>query len=763
MTNGIQRKRWPLGAVAALLTTAACTCGGLFGGGGGFAEFIEEDPVATVPSGGVDDQAVSVGLEIINTSGVELCYIAVSASTEEYWGPSIIRESLQPGDAFVYQNFGVREYDFLAEDCADNPADTRVIDEVYNIQLGQGFVIWRIGEDVTTANEPTIAEAPATPEALEVEVDPVEQPEALVAAADFDIVNTAGVDVCDIQISPSTDEFFGPNRLPNTLPPGGLFEFEIDVPGYYDIAVYDCADGLLDERYFLFLGQDDITYNIDGTVDIGGGPPESKTFVYEPTFESDDCFFDVPSNMEIDCGYLIVPEDRTLRSTTNIELAVAIIRNETGSTLPDPIIHLSGGPGQSMVDLLADDPEYYLFESYAPNRDQIFIDQRGTGYSLPTLNCPEVEDVSYDSDDIEAYYDAVEDCRARLVNEGVNLAAYNTAENAADIHDLTVALGYDQANLYGVSYGTRLALAVMRDHPENVRSVTLDSVFPPNVNVLIEDSVSQYLALVAVFDACAADPACNSAYPDLENVFLQVVASFNLSPVTMTFGQGFGAYDDEISGDDVVDTFIGALFAAGETLEYMPRAIYGLRDGNFDAYLAIDDYLYGGFSTQRQFFDGEDYSDAEGMFNSVTCRDEYAFEDYSAAEAVVLQELPEELHTALFYNPVAGQFRECSTWGSGKALSIETEAVISNIPTLLIVGSFDPVTPPSQAQLANQTLTSGYYVEFPYQGHSVTGFSFCATDIMAEFINNPLRAPDTSCVATEPVPGFLLPGDPLGF
>ncbi len=752
--------RWPLGIVVLALTTIACTCGDFFGNL--LEEYIIEgipDQAENIPPPDEGSDMTVVGLEIINASEAAVCYISVSSSSSEFWGDSIIRQPLQPGEAFVYQNFNVGDYDFLAEDCAEDELDILIIDEVYNTQLGQGFVIWRIGESVTTGSGPSIAEVPAAPQALEVEVDPIEQPETVIAEADFDIVNGSSVPICDVYISPSTDEAFGSDLYSGQLQPGAVFEYDTSLePNYYDIAVYDCNQQLLDERYYLFLGQDNITYDTSGVVTIEGGPAEEKTFAYEPIFQPDDCVFNVPSSMQIDCGSLIVPEDRTLRDSRNIELAVAIIRDQSGSTLPDPIVHLAGGPGQSMVDLLAEDPEYYTFEPYAPNRDQIFIDQRGTGYSSPTLNCPEVEDVSYGTDDVEAYYGAVQDCRDRLAREGVNLTAYNTPENAADIHDLAVALGYEQMNLFGVSYGTRLGLAVMRYYPQNVRSVVLDSVFPPNVNVIIEDSLSQYLALVAAFDACTSDVACNSAYPDLETVFLQVVSSFNVSPAEIEFSDGF-VYD--VYGDDVVDTMISALFAASETLPLMPQAIYGLRDGSFDAYVALDAYVYGGASRQHQIFGSEDYSDAEGMFNSVTCRDEYAFEDYTAAEQIILQQMPAELHDALFYNTAGRQYRECIIWGSGKALAAENEPIFSNIPTLLIVGSFDPVTPPSQAQLANQTLTSGYYVEFPYQGHSVTGFSWCATDIAAAFVNNPLRAPDISCVDNESVPQFLLPGDPV--
>lgn len=689
------------------------------------------------------------GLEIINASNVDVCFVLIASSQAEFWGSNLIREPLEPGDAFLYDNFRVGEFDFLAEDCAENEADIEIVDEVYEVELGQEFIVWRIGESVSTAEGPTVTAVEPTPE-------PVEPPEIIVSEASFQIVNISEQTVCNIRIATSASQQFGPNQVIEPLAIGGSLQPTITEPTYYDVEVYDCDGDLHDERRYLYLGQDDVTYFIGSSVQIDGGSAAQKAYEYQPIFEPRECMFDVPDSLLFECGVLIVPEERSLPTSPKIELAVAILRPPSGNTLPDPIVHLAGGPGQSMIDIMADDPEFFSFEAYAPNREQIFIDQRGSGYSIPTLNCPEVEDAN---DEDIPYYDALEACRERLTEEGINLAAYNTAANAHDIHDVTVALGYEQVNLYGVSYGTRLALAVMRDHPQNVRSVVLDSVFPPNANVLLEDTLSAYLALARVFDACAADAACSVAYPDLEAVFLQVVTDFNANPVTIEFEDRTGFYEQAVTGDDVVNTLVGALFSASETLAYTPRAIYGLRDSDYTAFQELDYYAYGGYSLRRQLFSQEDYSDSEGMFNSVTCQDEYAFEDYTAAERVVQAAMPEELHQALFYDVARGQYRECLIWGSGKALNIENQAVTSNIPTLLISGSFDPVTPPSQAKLAHETLSRAYYVEFPYQGHSVTGFSLCATDIMAAFVNNPLSQPESSCVDQEPVPRFLLPND----
>jgi len=696
------------------------------------------------------------GLEIINTTDTDLCFITVSASTESDWGPNILRGTLSPGEAFLYDGYVPGENDFLAQDCGDE-----IVDEQYQIELGTQFIIWRIGESIEPGTGPTAAQ-PSAPSIVEVET--VERPPVTVAGPALEVINTTPADICNIQVGASVDEFFGNNLLGTTLASGESFTVT-DFPNvdYYTISITDCNSTVVDEREYIFLGQDEVTLPIGEPVEFGGGPAEPLQIDYEPVYEQDSCPFNT-AGQAIDCGYLIVPENRSNPDTAYIELAIAILRNTRGVTLDDPIVHLSGGPGQSMIDLLAADPEAYTIEPFAANRDQIFIDQRGTGYSFPTLNCPEVEEVDFDfAASANPGLDASTVCRDRLVSEGVDVTAYNTAENAADINDLRIALGYEQVNLFGISYGTRLALAVMRDHPEAVRTATLDSVFPPDLNVIIEDSVSLYTAIQTAFAACQEDPDCNAAYPGLESVFLDLVTDLNSDPAVIDYEDpetgDFIEY--ELYGDDVVNEVTNALYSASLTMQYIPRAIYDAYQGDYETMSALVTLnTSNGFSAHRQS-PGEDVSDSEGMFTTVTCHDEYAFEDYVAAEEVVLEQIPEELHTALFYGIVGNQYLECVEWGAGKALAYENDPVVSNVPTLLIVGHFDPVTPPSQARQAAETLNNAYYVEFPTMGHSVTAFSFCPTGIMADFIDNPFEQPNTSCVEREPAIVFLLPGEPI--
>lgn len=245
-------------------------------------------------------------------------------------------------------------------------------------------------------------------------------------------------------------------------------------------------------------------------------------------FEPAACPFQLPPGQiegtTVECGYLVVPENRADPDAGTIRLAVGIFHPPGGATEPDPIIYLAGGPGGSALELL-----YLSFESaYQPilaaGRDLILFDQRGVGLSEPALDCPDAHELALELLDHEldgeelsqeemgvlfgdAYAACAEDLRAVA-----DLAAYNTAASAADVNDLRLALGYDQVNLWGQSYGTRLALGVLRHDPQGVRSVVLDSVYPPDVDMYLESPPNLDRALGALFEACAADAACGAAY-----------------------------------------------------------------------------------------------------------------------------------------------------------------------------------------------------------------------------------------------------------
>lgn len=466
-------------------------------------------------------------------------------------------------------------------------------------------------------------------------------------------------------------------------------------------------------------------------------------------FTETDCPVDIPREFFATCGFVAVPENRQDPATELIELAIVIAEPEGGPRIDIPIVYLAGGPGGSGLLDFADDPDGWTTDVYPFLADQtlILVDQRGTGFSRPTLNCPEIEF----SEDEDATF-AAEECYNRLINEGIDLPAYNNDENAADIADIVDILGYEQVDLWGISYGTRLGLGILRDHPEVVRSAVLDSVFPHEVNAPLEEWAGDRWVLDRVFEACEAEFECAEAYPDLEEVYLETVQLLDEEPLEDI--DGF-----TVDGTELV-TVTSSLLQDTVTMLVIPRMIYDLNAGDVSSYNEAIEIVYGEGFRLRQ--DGEDRTDSEGLFNTIICRDEFSFVSFDEAEAQAEAELGPILFEPYFGN-TANQYEVCELWQVGAANAIENQPVSSDVPVLLLAGTFDTATPPYWTEDAGATLSNSTYVEIPNAGHSVTGTSDCAIAIMTSFIANPQATPDTACVSEQFVDFFFLPDEDIFF
>ncbi|MBL8164130.1 MAG: alpha/beta hydrolase [Anaerolineae bacterium] len=454
-----------------------------------------------------------------------------------------------------------------------------------------------------------------------------------------------------------------------------------------------------------------------------------------PYAESVNCWMELPDGLvegeNVDCGILYVPEDRSDPNSPTIELAFAILYAPAEEAQPDPVIYLAGGPGGNAVDEISG----WLDVPYLQDRDLILLDQRGTGYSFPSLNCPEIE---------ESEEGATQACRDRLISEGVNLQAYNSAANAADVADLRVALGYEEWNLYGISYGTRLALTVMRDYPEGIRSVIIDSVYPPEVNSWEEYGQNTADVFDRLFAACAADAGCDAAFPDLWAVFYNTVDALNAEPAAYTgvdpeTGSGV---DLSLSGTDLINRLFQLMYST-ESIPYLPWMIYEVANGNFNA---LDDLESGAIFEQERSRQepGEDISDSEGMNLSVECQEEVGFLDEDTALANVPAE-PVGLSDNSI-EAIQGTFNDCQIWGVAPADPIEMEPVVSDIATLVVAGEFDPITPASWAESAASYLANSFFFVFPGGGHGVIDMNECSQGIMQSFLDDPTLEPDASCI-----------------
>jgi pimeloyl-ACP methyl ester carboxylesterase len=471
------------------------------------------------------------------------------------------------------------------------------------------------------------------------------------------------------------------------------------------------------------------------------------------TFEEAPCPFDVPEGAPVECGFVVVPEDHNDPAGPTIRLAVVIVKDQSENHQPDPVILLSGGPGEKTVYNTAALAQ--LLAPVHPNRDLIIFDQRGAGLSEPALECPEVVQAVFDLLDepdpdvaLQAMFDAVMVCRDRLVSEGYNLAAYNTVQNAADVDAIRIALGYDQVNLWGGSYGSLLAQATMRDHPQGIRSVAIVSILPLEKSLFVEGSTTTADAVVRLLDACAADEACNSAYPDLQEALFEVIDQLNEEPVpiTVTDPSDGQSYDSILTGDEVLGNLVTFLYFT-QIIPVLPQAIYDVYNGNYELMTQL--------SSIRLSLLG---LTSRGMMFSVLCTDDLIGrtpEDLLNVMAALPRQLvgSTDPEMAIEY----GMFGICKNWLVEEADPWVKEPLVSDIPTLVLSGEFDPVTPPEYGQLVASYLSNSYFFELPGIGHDILGASECARSITGDFIADPTQPPDASCIAQMKGIAFDLP------
>ena len=451
-----------------------------------------------------------------------------------------------------------------------------------------------------------------------------------------------------------------------------------------------------------------------------------------------------------ECGYVTVPERHSQPDGPSIELGVAILKSNSPNPRPDPLVMAQGGPGGSTIHTYA---TLMLDSPLRRERDIVLFDQRGTLRSKPALLCPENIDLTLRTieqdlgreEEQRLSDEALMQCHARLLREGANLSAYNSLENAADVEALRVALGYDQINLYGVSYGTLLALHVMREFPGGLRSVIIDSVVPPQVNFLEQAARSENRALTEFFGACAADMRCNTNYPDLERVFYEQAQQLDRQParVPMTDSETGVVYRAVVRGDTFQELVFQMLYAT-ELLPLLPQLIYDARDGRYET--------FGRIASLFVF----DRTIAEGMYYSTICAEDADFDPANAADPQLRPQIAERA-----LRDAQHLVELCRRWDVEAIGPAADRPVESDVPTLVLTGRFDPITPPAFGAQAARTLRPSYLFTFPHAGHGVFHSDPCADQIVAAFLDNPEIRPDDACVVGEGPPRFVAPGEAL--
>jgi pimeloyl-ACP methyl ester carboxylesterase len=415
------------------------------------------------------------------------------------------------------------------------------------------------------------------------------------------------------------------------------------------------------------------------------------------------------------CGTLAVPEDPAQPEGRQVDLRLAVVPARNQGPEPDPLVLLAGGPGQAATETYASMED--AFASVRRERDIVLVDQRGTGGSN-RLACPEADPLAElgEIDEARAAADAAA-CRDALSGRA-DLRQYTTARSVDDLAAALDALGYGRVNLYGISYGTRVAQAFLRRHPERVRSVVLDGVAPVDEPLGRDLAADAQRALDGLVARCERDADCRKAYPDLAATLAGARAGWEAAPREV-------ALADPVSGQPRELTLPGVALAqtlrllsyAPETAALLPLFLTRSAKAGDDKPLAAAALLL-----TRQLGD----SLAGGMANSVLCSEDAPFLDLDAARqqsaGTLLGDLPARLM-------VAG----CREWPRGEVAPEDRSLLRSDVPALLLSGELDPVTPPDDAERVAEGLPNGRHVVAPGQGHGVVGRG-CLPRVLADFI-----------------------------
>ena len=481
---------------------------------------------------------------------------------------------------------------------------------------------------------------------------------------------------------------------------------------------------------------------------------------YVPVFEPSGCDFRIPTGQRVDCGFVILPEDRYGDISKTIRLAVAVYRGADSSATP--IIYLEGGPGRATLELLSENFALTI-APYVGERDFILLDQRGVGLSEPNLSCPKLDEIYKESllkktplrEKEKLYLNALGECRDRLATDGVNLSSYNTMESAADIRDIVLALGYEKATLFGISYGTRLAQVVMRESPEIVYSAVLDSLVPIEAQIYSESEIVAQTALETLFAGCAASAKCQDAYPTLERDLRKVIGQLEIKPLhTNIFGSDRANYSHSIDGSEFMSIILWTMRDSA-SLELIPQTIGRVEAGETN--------MLGVIASAPM----EEISDISlGAYLSISCREQVYLSSRQEMSSSDLASYPDTDDVGLSWIYAAPNFifDLCDIWGVDKIRPEENDALVSDIPTLLMAGEYDATTPPFWTEQVSARLSRATYLKFLGQGHKVSYSqnSLCPQNILKNFFNNPENPLDTSCIAGMLSPQFSTPyvGEP---
>jgi pimeloyl-ACP methyl ester carboxylesterase len=439
---------------------------------------------------------------------------------------------------------------------------------------------------------------------------------------------------------------------------------------------------------------------------------------------------------EIRCGQLEVPEDRQAGNGRRLRIAFAVVPALAKNKAPDPVFVLAGGPGQAAQGIAA--LVMPVLAQVNARRDLVFVDQRGTGRSN-ALTCPEPAHAQRlaEAFDTRRQIDELVACLRRLEADPRH---YGTWIATHDLEAVREALGAQRINLWGASYGTRVALDYLRQFPQRVRSATLDGVAPPDMALPASFGVDADAALDALAAACARDARCGARHPALSRQIDAVLARFGSAPMTVRITHPLTGELEAVSlTREAVAAALRAPLYVPTLAALLPHAIERAAREDFAPLAAMLASATGNEATKL----------AWGMHFAVVCAEDMPRVDAAARSRVAATRFGTGFLDLYAY--------ACARVPHTPAPPAFYELPATEAPVLILSGGADPVTPPHHGTRVAHRLRNARHLVAPNLGHGVSHHG-CAPELIARFIRQAgFGGIDGGCLERLPAPPFFLP------
>ncbi len=452
----------------------------------------------------------------------------------------------------------------------------------------------------------------------------------------------------------------------------------------------------------------------------------------KPMFVEHTCWFEVNIERKTRCAYLYVASDRSSKDPSTIRLPVVVFETKESKTNHEPVLVLPGGPTPALAvpELSGRAWEEHLSNfHWLSARDVVAFDYRGTGSSVPSLYCPQLPQFGFPRMSDKAFTENLRDCMNRMLQKNIALGSYNTGEIASDIIDLRTSLAVSKWTLWGSSYGSRVALEVLRQDSDGVKNVILSGVLPPNKNWWEFSTVNFDNVMRAVISQCKNDSSCDSSYPSLSENLKKGLRELRRNPDRFEILDRWPFQKRVIIILDDIE-FLNLLQHEAITyngIRRIPMYLTLAGERKMTRFRTLlEDYL---LSTRSLFITPLQYF-------SVHCND-------YVGDGNPSPELPKN---GFLWDTAWPESEDtCEIMNLQPTKRLDSSPVESSIPVLILSGQLDPITPPDWATEVANSLSNSQLFILPYHTHDLENFD-CAKRLISRFLQDSNNTISDSCI-----------------